>query len=78
MNREDDKIKNKKVLILYFRSDLENTFKEFSINLHPTQDLMNRAYKVNVSTYFALHTVPQILCIYSRFSRHSTARGSSV
>jgi len=30
----------------FFRSDLENTFKEFSINLHPTQDYMNRAYKV--------------------------------
>ena len=29
-----------------FRSDFENTFKEFSLNLHPSQDLMNQAYKV--------------------------------
>ncbi len=31
---------------VFFRSDFENTFKEFSLNLHPSQDLMNQAYKV--------------------------------
>ena len=29
----------------YFRSDFENTFQEFSLNLHPSQDLMNQAYQ---------------------------------
>lgn len=28
------------------RNDFEDNFREFSINLHPSQDLMNRAYKV--------------------------------
>ena len=28
-----------------FRSDFENTFQEFSLNLHPSQDLMNQAYQ---------------------------------
>jgi len=27
------------------RSDFENTFQEFSLNLHPSQDLMNQAYQ---------------------------------
>ena len=34
-----------KNFIYFFRSDFENTFQEFSLNLHPSQDLMNQAYK---------------------------------
>jgi hypothetical protein len=33
-------------LFVFSRSDFENTFHEFSLNLHPSQDLMNKAYKV--------------------------------
>ena len=33
--------------VVAFRNDFEQeSFKEFSLNLHPSQDLMNQAYKV--------------------------------
>ena len=28
------------------RVDIDNSYKESSLNLHPSQDLMNQAYKV--------------------------------
>ena len=29
------------------RVDIDNSYKESSLNLHPSQDLMNQAYKVS-------------------------------
>ena len=31
------------------RIDIDNNYKESSLNLHPSQDLMNQAYKVRTS-----------------------------
>ena len=30
------------------RVDIDNSYKESSLNLHPSQDLMNQAYKVRI------------------------------
>ena len=30
------------------RPDIDNSYKESSLNLHPSQDLMNQAYKVKI------------------------------
>ena len=32
---------------IYLRSDIDMNYKESSLNLQPTQDLMNQAYKVS-------------------------------
>ena len=31
------------------RPDIDNSYKESSLNLHPSQDLMNQAYKVKIN-----------------------------
>ena len=32
------------------RVDIDNNYKESSLNLHPSQELMNQAYKVSMNT----------------------------
>ena len=32
------------------RVDIDNSYKESSLNLHPSQDLMNQAYKVRIES----------------------------
>ena len=44
-----------KLMYPNFRSDIDMNYKESSLNLQPTQDLMNQAYKVSVKTIFILH-----------------------
>ena len=39
-----------KLMYPNFRSDIDMNYKESSLNLQPTQDLMNQAYKVSVMT----------------------------
>ena len=40
---------NQDIPHLEARVDIDNSYKESSLNLHPSQDLMNQAYKVKIN-----------------------------